>query len=86
MVPELYCGLFKQRGVRFLFTLKAEFGLLWDIHAMTKLLRRKVIKMKHLACVEVNVNATSTQPEIPDVYPNQTVLCLPLSKVGISRK
>lgn len=30
--------------------------------------------------------AESTQPEIPDVYPNQTVFCLPLSRLGISKK
>lgn len=31
-------------------------------------------------------NAKSTQPQIPDVFPNHIVLCLPLSKLGISKK
>lgn len=30
--------------------------------------------------------AEFTQPEIPDVYPNQTAFCLPLSRLGISKK
>lgn len=45
---------------------------------------------KHLATVNVNHihihNIISTQPEIPDVFPNQIVFWLPLSTLGISKK